>query len=224
MFVLHPDGTTGGAGGGGPGSDSYQKVWFFGKLGLYFGLLHAVSCIEKIMTTLTEEQRERIRINRERALELQLQKKKKREENEMKKTQDSYILDVETLDKKNNEVTTTASPKKKLKMDEEINAVDKDEDSSNIETFEEGASEWVTKKEAMSMYCLPEGTLAVCEYKEQENPHHKSWAPMKLYQRKEIRRLAHARYGGLEGLVKERTARSERRFAKDFGGAKNVFK
>jgi hypothetical protein len=45
MFVLHPDGPSGGGGGapGSSGSDFGQKIWFFGKLGIYFGLLHALS-------------------------------------------------------------------------------------------------------------------------------------------------------------------------------------
>lgn len=37
MFVLNPGGGTGGAGGG--SGDMSQKLWFFGKLGLYFGAL-----------------------------------------------------------------------------------------------------------------------------------------------------------------------------------------
>jgi len=42
MFVLHPDGQ-GGVGGAGNSSDVFrQKLWFFGKLGLYYGVLHGV--------------------------------------------------------------------------------------------------------------------------------------------------------------------------------------
>ena len=40
MFVLHPDGK-GGVGGAGSSSDAFnQKLWFFGKLGIYYGVLH----------------------------------------------------------------------------------------------------------------------------------------------------------------------------------------
>jgi len=40
MFVLHPDGK-GGVGGVGNSSDAFQqKLWFFGKLGAYYALLH----------------------------------------------------------------------------------------------------------------------------------------------------------------------------------------
>lgn len=44
MFVLHPDGPGGGAGGLGSSTSDFQtKLWFFGKLGLYFGALHLLS-------------------------------------------------------------------------------------------------------------------------------------------------------------------------------------
>jgi len=40
MFVLHPDGK-GGVGGVGISSDAIgQKLWFFGKLGVYYVVLH----------------------------------------------------------------------------------------------------------------------------------------------------------------------------------------
>jgi hypothetical protein len=40
MFALYPDGKDG-AGGAGNSSDAFrQKLWFFGQLGLYYGLLH----------------------------------------------------------------------------------------------------------------------------------------------------------------------------------------
>jgi len=40
MFVLHPDGK-GGVGGVGNSSDAFrQKLWFFGKLGVYCVVLH----------------------------------------------------------------------------------------------------------------------------------------------------------------------------------------
>jgi len=42
MFVLHPDGK-GGLGGAGNSSEAFQqKLSFFGKLGLYYGVLHGV--------------------------------------------------------------------------------------------------------------------------------------------------------------------------------------
>lgn len=68
---------------------------------------------------------------------------------------------------------------------------------------------FVSKKEAMQTYCLPEGTLVVCSFVEKENPRNKKWAPLKLYNRAEIRRRARGRFGGLEGLVKEQQRRVE---------------
>ena len=45
MFVLHPDGK-GGVGGAGNSSEAFQqKLWFFGKLGLYYAVLHGISLI-----------------------------------------------------------------------------------------------------------------------------------------------------------------------------------
>jgi len=40
MFVLHPDGK-GGLGGAGNSSEAFrQRLWFFGKLGIYYVVLH----------------------------------------------------------------------------------------------------------------------------------------------------------------------------------------
>ena len=171
---------------------------------------------------LTEEQRERIRKNRERALQLKKERKEKleKEKNDKKRK--------EIVTRKNIE-TSNQSPTKKAKKggssDKEKgkdDAVAKED--GPIEQFEEGASEWVTKKEAMNTYCLPEGTLAVCEVEERENPHNKLWKPMKLYRRSEIRAWAHKRYGGIDGLVAERNMRRERKFAKDMEAATDIFK
>merc|ERR1712161_90738 len=62
-----------------------------------------------------------------------------------------------------------------------------EDDNVPLEDFEEGASQYVTKKEAKNMYCLPEGSPAVCTYEEKINPHNSKFTPMKLYNRKEIR-------------------------------------
>ena len=144
---------------------------------------------------LTPEQKERMRLNRERALQLQKQGKEKRrqEENEEREL-------------------------KRRKKDEE-----EEEETLEIEAFEEGASEFVTTKEAKLIYCLPEGTLAVCKFVEKENPHHKGWAPMKMYYRSEMQRRSRKRFGGLQGLVAERRKREEKRFAKDIEKAKEIF-
>jgi hypothetical protein len=76
----------------------------------------------------------------------------------------------------------------------------------------------------MKMYCLPEGTLAVCAFSEKANPHHKGWTPMKLFNRSEIRRRARERFGGIEGLIAERQMREDKRFQKDLERTKDVFR
>jgi DNA-repair protein complementing XP-A cells len=153
---------------------------------------------------LTDEQRERIRQNRERALAIQRRKLQAPiDESEATKTSSG--------DKSASKRLKTESSNKEAVGD------------GVLEDFEVGASEWVTKKEAVSKYCLQEGTLAVCKFEERQNPHHKGWKPMKLYSRAEIRRRARARFGGLEGLQEERRRREHRRFSNDLERTKNLF-
>ena len=161
-----------------------------------------------------------MRKNRERALQIQKERKEKLEKEENDKKRKEATVEKETG-------AINQSPSKKARKggassNEKDDGVAKQD--GPIEQFEEGASEWVTKKEAMNMYCLPEGTLAVCEVEERENPHNKLWKPMKLYRRSEIRAWAHKRYGGLDGLVAERNMRRERKFARDMEAAKDIFK
>ena len=160
---------------------------------------------ETITTTLTDEQRERIRLNRERALERQRRRKLETEKTHQEETT------------KRRKVTPN-----KEDLSKQVDGGG-DEADVELEDFEVDASPWVSKKEAMKMYCLPEGTLAVCSYEERANPHHKGWTPMKLYARAEIRRRARDRWGGLQGLVEERKRREEKKFRKDFDKAKDVF-
>jgi hypothetical protein len=164
---------------------------------------------------LTEEQRERIRKNRERALAIQKQRKvveqqKQQEQKEQQKKKRAYETTNEQEDPLN---CNNKKPKAALLS----------LSSEPLEDFEVGASEWVTKKEAKGQYCLPDGTLAVCEVQERENPRHKGWTPMKLYCRSEIRERAHKRHGGLEGLIAERKERRGKRLAKDMKEAAKVF-
>jgi len=98
-----------------------------------------------------------------------------------------------------------------------------DDDGMVLEDFEINATPLVTKKEAMSVYCLPQGTLDVCEFVEKENPRKKGWTPMKLFSRSEIRRRARNRFGGLEGLVEERKKREMNRLKRDLEESKNIF-
>lgn len=106
-------------------------------------------------------------------------------------------------------------------MKERVN--DKEE-HVQLEDFEVDASSYVTAAEAMKKYCLPQGTLDVCEYIEKDNPRNAKFSKMKLYLRSEIRRRARDRFGGLEGLQEERRKREMKRFQKDFEDVNNVFK
>ena len=109
--------------------------------------------------------------------------------------------------------------------DQKVEKKEKDDDEEDIilEEFEINASKYVTKNEAKHMYCLPEGTLAICEYIEKENPHNKLWKPMKMYLRSDIRRRARQRFGGMDGLIKEREQRQQRQYNKDLQQTKNIF-
>lgn len=98
------------------------------------------------------------------------------------------------------------------------------EEHVQLEDFEVDASSHVTAAEAMKKYCLPQGTLDVCEYIEKDNPRNAKFSKMKLYLRSEIRRRARDRFGGLEGLQEERRKREMKRFQKDFEDVNNVFK
>jgi hypothetical protein len=101
---------------------------------------------------------------------------------------------------------------------------DDDDDKESLEDFEIGASEFVTRQDAMKLYCLPTGTLDVCQYVERPNPRHASWKPMRLYHRKEIRRRARQRFGGRAGLVQERQQRADKRLSNDLAKASQLFR
>jgi hypothetical protein len=172
---------------------------------------------------LTEEQKERMRKNRERALGIQ----KRRREEQTKEA--SRAEEGSCTVPENGE----ASPKKKMWLDraEEKPGAEPNPDSKSevaeealeLEEFEVGASKWVTKKEAMKVYLLPAGTLTICKYTEKPNPHHKSWLPMKLYDRSEVRRFSRERFGGLAALIEERKKRQDKRFQKDLDETKDLF-
>ena len=122
---------------------------------------------------LTEEQKERIRINRERALELQKQKKDPQSDQDCKASHKE--------EKFNGNARELKRPRS---VEKEMSGLEEKEDlvDEELEMFEEGAPELVTKQEAMKMYCLPAGTLAVCEVVEKPNPRNGAWSKMKLYQ------------------------------------------
>mmetsp|Transcript_25953 Transcript_25953/g.36571 ORF Transcript_25953/g.36571 Transcript_25953/m.36571 type:complete len:166 (-) Transcript_25953:55-552(-) len=163
---------------------------------------------------LTEEQKEQIRKNRERAMELQ------------KKRKQALLLEEEKKKTKSNGDENKTKRQKIISTEKQ--EIDKQhtekEESEELEDWEIEASPYVSKKEAQSMYCLPEGTLAVCSFIEKANPRNKGFAPMKLYERKDIRQRAHRRFGGVEGLQKERKQREEKRFRKDLERTKDIFR
>lgn len=167
---------------------------------------------------LTEEQKKRMEENRKRALELQ----KRRKLEQAQKLEDVSGSEGKKHGRDGNEVVDV----KRLKREEQddINKSELSEEDLDLEEFEEGASELVTKKEAKKMYCLPEGTLAVCTVVEKDNPHHKGWAKMKLYNRSELRSRARKRFGGKEGLIAERRKREDERFRNDIEKTKDIFK
>jgi hypothetical protein len=152
---------------------------------------------------LTEEQRERIRRNRERAL----QKQKERKERLEKEKQENEQTEKRELEKKT--IASSSPSNKKQKVE--------------LEGFEVGASEFISKTEAMKMYCVPQGTLAVCEVEERPNPHNQSWKPMKLYRRSEVRERGRKRWEGMEGLCAEREKRQQKQLKRDMEMAHSIF-
>lgn len=172
---------------------------------------------------LTEEQRERIRKNRERALQIQKQRREEREKKERKIGGGENTIEEKQRPFKKQKttdisITTTSQSTSTVKEDHQYRS------DAPLEDFEEGASEWVSKTEAMTMYCLPEGTMAVCSYEEKENPRNPKFKPMKLYKRSEIRYRAHKRHGGLVGLQEERNKRRQQKLEKDMEEARDIFK
>ena len=175
---------------------------------------------------LTEEQKERMRQNREKALEIQ---RRRKEEEEKKKKRSSPGVKEGGVSSDSNkrlklsifkeEEEESGNKKKKKKDNEQI----EDRDIV-LEDFEVGASDYVTKKDAKNLYCLPEGTLAVCEVVEKPNPHNPKFKPMKLYRRSQIRRFARERFDGLEGLAAERTKRQQKKYEKDMEQTMNVLR
>lgn len=177
---------------------------------------------------LTEEQKERIRINRERALEIRRRRKREAEEAAAAAASASPVDSSASKTKAEGDLVEEGKKdaNKRRKVSPGSSDTDRkvEDDDDELEEFEMGASDLVTKKEAMKMYCLPEGTLAVCGFVEKTNPHNKSWTPMKLYDRAEIRRRARARHGGRQGLFNERRRREEKRFQKDLEKVSNIFR
>jgi XPA protein C-terminus len=197
--------------------------------------------------TLTEEQRETIRQNRERALAIQREKKRERgDQDESSSAEDIELISPEkrlrnddddddddhtTGERKNDTTPDRINPSadhqsshSNIDRPSSTNNDDKKEDDEPLEDFEEGASEFVTRQDAMKLYCLPTGTLDVCQYVERPNPRNSAWKPMRLYHRKEIRQRARRRFDGLAGLVQERQRREDKRLSNDMAKATQLFR
>lgn len=183
---------------------------------------------------LTEEQQERMRKNKERALEI-----RRRKEEEAKAKQQQQQQQQEGVTETNNTTQVNSSNSSnnnnnntKISTNEAKSAIksqiknDKQEldEQMELEEFEIDASPYVTKQDAMKLYCLPSGTLEVCEFVEKDNPRNQKFSRMKLYHRSEIRRRARERFGGLDGLKEERGNRERKRFERDFEDVNNIFK
>jgi DNA-repair protein complementing XP-A cells len=186
-----------------------------------------MSSMTMMTTTLTQEQKERMEQNRLRALEIQRQRRLRQEQEQQQQQAGKSTPPLED----ENEDDESGNKRRKMGHNSNINnehykkeTIEKDKDEDvELEDFEQGAPDLVTKREAMQMYCLPQGTLAVCQFVTKENPHRKGWTPMKLYHRQEIRKRARKRFGGLPGLVEERRKRQERQFRNDMERSKRMF-
>lgn len=174
---------------------------------------------------LTEEQRERIRKNKERALQIQKERREEKKESKRKQNNNDNIqVKLKSSKKQKTVDSSTGTPLQPSLYTSTLAEDHHYHSNAPLEDFEEGASEWVSKKEAMTIYCLPEGTMAVCFYEEKPNPRNPLFKPMKLYKRSEIRYRAHKRHGGIEGLISERNKRRERKLERDMEEARDIFK
>ena len=191
----------------------------------------------------SEEQKERIKQNRERALEIQRQRKllqhsaafNEDNQNESNKTNAIEATkrslatnhDINESNMKRRKEDQSNEHTRKESGDTFVDVVENEDKfhTDEIEAFEENASEYATKQEAMKVYCLPMGTLDVCRNCiTKPNPKHPTWSDMKLYLRKEVRYRAHQRYGGMLGLIQERNKRNQIRLQKDMEQSRDVFK
>ena len=161
---------------------------------------------------LTEEQKERIKKNKERALEIRRKKEEEGAAHNNTTEANNYSQSSTTRG------TSGARSAMKSKVEDDEN------EPVELEEFEIDASSFVTKQDAMKIYCLPAGTLEVCEYVEKDNPRNQKFSKMKLYHRNEIRRRARERFDGLDGLKEERSRRETKRFERDFEDVNDIFK
>jgi DNA repair protein len=77
------------------------------------------------------------------------------------------------------------------------------------------AYEFINKSDAMSQYCLSEGSMKVMKFITRENPRQSSWTPMKLYIRKHVEAQALKRWGTWNELENEITRRKNEKNARE---------
>lgn len=183
---------------------------------------------------LTEEQRKRIEENRKRALEIRYLGRKKKEAEKNEENTSSSVFDeggfVQENKKrkiKDNEAVGGGkigdSGYKKEEVIKQSNNSNISDSEESLEDFELNASQYISQTDAQRLYCVPKGTLDVCTFIEKDNPHNKSFSKMKLYLRADVRKRAHKRFGGKQGLILEREKRRKKRSAKDLEESKNIF-
>lgn len=201
---------------------------------------------------LTEEQRRRMEENRKKALEIRKRRKEEEERkaaggnnnrggleedgNELggfvprPKSEDCATADVAGktgvkvgLAVQKNRIEGKGIPNE-ARGKVERNEDDVDSDDESLEEFEIDAPGHISQTEAKSAYCVPNGTLAVCSFIEKDNPRQKGWSKMKLYKRSEVRKRGRKRFGGKEGLRREREQRARKRLEKDLEEAEDVFR
>jgi len=166
---------------------------------------------------LSEEELERIRKNLLRARELR-QEQRNKEQQSQQETKKRGAISIHLQ----NEGDLLKSEKKKEGLHGNDRGIE-EEGGDVLEDFEKGASDYITKEQASKLYCLPTGSIELCSFIIKENPKCPKFAPMKLFSRKEIRKRAHERYGGLQGLQQERRKRGEKRLKKDMESCENIF-
>ena len=202
---------------------------------------------------LTDEQRKRMDENRNKALETRQRKQRERIEATMatgaassdvlNQAHKEFVAEQPSeLESRNKKMKTNDGGLKSVLAEgnelchEELGAIGLEsvkhinkketevDDDESLEDFERNASPYISQTEAQRTYCVPLGTLAVCSYIEKENPHKRGWSKMKLYLRSEVRSKARKRFGGKEGLIRERERRRQKRFQRDFAEMNNVFR
>jgi hypothetical protein len=189
---------------------------------------------------LTVEQRERIRMNYERALAIQKQRKIEQQQEEQQPGKEKVGNDDrEIQSNRSDENRLQPQPQQqcdhhddtdphdrniKRKMDDDDGHGKTKDKEMRMEDWEYTASLYVSKQEAKTIYCLPEGTISCCHVmKEIENPKNQLFSKVKLYLRSDIRQRAYQRYGGSIGLQQERNKRQQILHEKHIQDASNIF-